>query len=72
VQALLVPDWPLVISNLIGLCHQHHGCQTAHGGDEGIVITAARPSAVAELPKTVRIRIRRNFTPKTRQTREND
>ena len=37
-----------------------------------IVVAAMRPSAVAELPNTVGIRIRRNFRPKSRQTREND
>ena len=43
---------------------EHHGCLTAPGGNAGIVVAAMRPSAVAEMHKTVRIRIRRNFRPK--------
>jgi hypothetical protein len=38
--------------------HEHHGYQTAPGGDEGIVVADMRPSAVAEPYKTAGIRIR--------------
>ena len=52
--------------------HEHHGHQTAYGGDEGIAAADMRPPAIVEPPTTAAIRISRAYSRKSRQTREND
>src|SRR4029077_13840880 len=37
------------------VCHEHHGCPAAYGGDESIVVADRPPSAAAEPPKTAGI-----------------